>query len=56
MSNLCKYFYYLFLHHHVNDERPTEKKNTTIEWDDRGKTGNKNKFILIEIFSSVHET
>ena len=30
----------------VNDERPTGKKNTTTEWDDDGKMGNKNKCIL----------
>jgi hypothetical protein len=29
-----------------NNERPTGKKNTTIEWDDGGKIGNKNKLIL----------
>ena len=29
----------------VNDERPTGKKNTTIEWDDGGTIGNKNKLI-----------
>ena len=40
----------------VNDERPTGKKNTTDEWDDGGKIGNKNKLILTEIFPSVHET
>ena len=26
---------------HVNDKRPTGKKNTTIEWDDCGKIDNK---------------
>jgi hypothetical protein len=40
----------------INDKRPTIKKNTTIEWDDGGKIGNKNKFIQTEIFPSVHET
>ena len=30
----------------VNDERPTGKKNTTIEWNEGGKIGNKNKLIL----------
>ena len=38
-----------------NDERPTEKKNTNIEWDD-GEKSNKGKLILTEIFQSVHET
>ena len=38
------------------DERSTGKKNTTIEWDDGGKIGNKNKLILTEIFPSVRET
>ena len=33
---------------------PTEKKNTTIEWDD-GEKANSN-LILTEIFPSVHET
>ena len=28
----------------------------TDKWDDRGKIDNKNKLILTEIFSSVHET
>ena len=32
----------------VNDERPTGKKNTTIEWDDGGKIGNKNKLNIID--------
>ena len=32
-------------------KRPTGKKNTTIEWDDGGKIGNKNKLIL-----TVHGT
>ena len=27
---------------------PTGKKNTTIEWENGGKTGNKNKLILRE--------
>ena len=36
----------------VNDERPTGKKNTTIEWDDGGKIGNKNK-LLLSLPSSV---
>ena len=40
----------------VNDERPTGKKNTTIELNDGGKIGNKNKLMLTEIFRSVHET
>ena len=40
----------------VNDDRPTGEKNTTIEWDNGGKIGNKNKLILTEIFISVHET
>ena len=40
----------------VNDERPTGKKNTTIEWDDGGKIGDTNKLILTEIFPWVHET
>jgi hypothetical protein len=31
-------------------------KNTTIEWDDGGKIGNKKKLILTEIFPSVDET
>ena len=39
-----------------NNERPTGKKNTIIEWDDGGKIGNKNILILTEIFPSVHET
>ena len=34
----------------------TRKKNATIEWDDGGKIGNKNKLILTEIFPLVHET
>ena len=29
-----------------NDESPTGKKNTTIEWVDGGKVGNKNKLFL----------
>ena len=33
-----------------------KEKNTTIEWDDGGKVGNKNKLILSEIFLSVQET
>jgi hypothetical protein len=28
-----------------NNERPTGKKDTTIEWDDGGKAGNKDKLI-----------
>ena len=40
----------------INDERPTGKKNITIEWDDGGKIGNKNKSILTEIVPSVHAT
>ena len=35
---------------------PTGKKNTTIEWDDGGKVGDKNKLTPTEIFPSVHET
>ena len=36
----------------VNDERPTRKKNTTIEWGDGGKIGNKNNnYKLREKFS-----
>ena len=40
----------------VNNERPTGKKNTTIEWNNGVKIGNKHKLILTEIFPSVHET
>ena len=29
---------------------------TTIEWDDGGKIGNKNKLLLTEIFPSAHGT
>jgi hypothetical protein len=32
----------------VNDERPTGKKNTIIEWDD-GEKGNSN--LIVETFS-----
>ena len=39
-----------------NEERPTGKKNKTIDWDDGGKIGNKKKLILTEFFPSVHET
>jgi hypothetical protein len=31
------------------------ESNTTIEWDDGGKIGNKNKLILTEIFPYVPE-
>ena len=34
---------------HVNDERPRGNKNTTTEWDDGGKIGNKNKLILTNL-------
>jgi hypothetical protein len=40
----------------INDERPTGKKNTTIDGMTGGKIGIKNKLILTEIFPSVHET
>ena len=30
----------------ITNERPTGMKNTTIEWDDGGNIGNKNKLIL----------
>ena len=33
-----------------------ERKTQSIEWDDGGIIGNKNKLILNEIFQSVHET
>ena len=29
----------VLLTRHFNDERPTEKKHITVEWDDGGKTG-----------------
>ena len=35
-----------------NDEKPTGKKNTTIEWGDGGKIGNRNKLILTTTISS----
>ena len=37
-----------------NDERPTGKKNTTIEWED-GEKDNSN-LILTEVFPLAHET
>ena len=33
-----------------------QERKTTIEWDDGGKIGKKNKLILTEILPSVHET
>ena len=35
--------YKTFWEYRVNEERPTGKKYTTIEWDDGGKIGNKNR-------------
>ena len=41
------------MHHwEDNEERSTGKKNTTIEWDDGGKIGNKKTLILIPSCSS----
>ena len=54
-------FYYLFPPYktcwkcRINEERPTGKENPSIEWDDGGKIGNKNKLILTEIFPSVQK-
>ena len=40
----------------LNKERPTGKKNPTIERKDGGKICDKIKLILTEIFPSMHET
>ena len=36
-----------------NNERPTGKKNTTVEWDDGGKIDNKSTLILTRISLSI---
>ena len=39
----------------INDESPTGKENTTIEWNVSGKIGKQNKLILTEIFPLVRK-